>query len=71
VIYVTAGHPKMWHLCFAKAQRDPEETQMRTTIGIATVLAIGLIWSVAVMSEWVPVVSTTAHASPSQHHSVR
>ena len=59
----------MWHLCFAKAQRDPEETQMRTTIGIATVIAIGLIWSVAVMSEWVPVVSTTAHASHSQHHS--
>ena len=69
MIYVTAGHPKMWHLCFAKAQRDPEETQMRTTIGIAAVLAIGLIWSVAVMSEWVPVVSTTAHASHSQHHS--
>ena len=39
---------------------------MRTTIGIATVIAIGLIWSVAVMSEWVPVVSTTAHASHSQ-----
>jgi hypothetical protein len=31
--------------------------QMRTGIGIAVVLAIGLIWSVAAMSEWVPVVS--------------
>jgi hypothetical protein len=30
---------------------------MRMGIGIAVVLAIGLIWSVAAMSEWVPVVS--------------
>jgi len=29
-------------------------------IGIAVVLAIGLIWSVAVMSEWLPVVSADA-----------
>jgi hypothetical protein len=28
--------------------------QMRTGIGIAVVVAIGLIWSVAVMSQWVP-----------------
>jgi hypothetical protein len=44
---------------------------MRTTIGLATVLAIGLIWSVAVMSEWVPVVSASAHASHSHQHSTR
>ena len=34
--------------------------QMRTGIGgigIAVVVAIGLIWSVAVMSQWVPVAS--------------
>jgi hypothetical protein len=31
--------------------------QMRIGIGIAVVLAIGLIWSVAAMSELVPVVS--------------
>jgi hypothetical protein len=30
---------------------------MRTGIGIAIVVAIGLIWSVAVMSQWVPVAS--------------
>ena len=30
---------------------------MRVGIGIAVVVAIGLIWSVAVMSEWVPVAS--------------
>ena len=30
---------------------------MRTGIGIAVVVAIGLIWSVAVMSHWVPVAS--------------
>ena len=34
-----------------------EELQMRTGIGIAVVVAIGLIWSVAVMSQWVPVAS--------------
>jgi len=33
---------------------------MRIAIGIAAVLAIGLIWSVAVMSEWIPVVSADA-----------
>jgi hypothetical protein len=30
---------------------------MRIGIGMAVVVAIGLIWSVAAMSEWVPVVS--------------
>ena len=30
---------------------------MRIGIGIAVVVAIGLIWSVAVMSQWVPVTS--------------
>ena len=34
-----------------------EGLQMRTGIGIAVVVAIGLIWSVAVMSQWVPVAS--------------
>jgi hypothetical protein len=31
--------------------------QMRIGIGIAVVVAIGLIWSVAAMSELIPVVS--------------
>ena len=30
---------------------------MRTGIGIAVVVAIGLLWSVAVMSKWVPLAS--------------
>ena len=39
---------------------------MRTGIGIAVVVAIGLIWSVAVMSQWVPVASPkeVGHAYP-------
>ena len=45
---------------FRQAQRDAEEMQMRIGIGIAVVVAIGLIWSVAVMSEWVPVASADA-----------
>jgi hypothetical protein len=43
---------------FRQAQRgDAEEIQMRIGIGIAVVVAIGLIWSIAAMSEWVPVAS--------------
>ena len=41
--------------------------QMRAWIGIAVVVAIGLIWSVAAMSNWVPVNSAemrTAATSP-------
>jgi hypothetical protein len=34
-----------------------EGTQMRTGIGIAVVVGIGLIWSVGVMSQWIPVAS--------------
>jgi hypothetical protein len=51
------GAPKNMQSLFRQAQRDTEEMQMRIGIGIAVVLAIGLIWSVAAMSEWVPVVS--------------
>lgn len=36
---------------------------MRTGIGIAVVVAIGLIWSVAVMSQWVPVASPEINRS--------
>ena len=38
-------------------QGTERELQMRTGIGIAVLVAIGLIWSVAVMSQWVPVAS--------------
>ena len=38
---------------------------MRTCIGIAVVVAIGLIWSVAVMFEWVPVNSADMSAATS------
>jgi hypothetical protein len=40
--------------------------QMRTWIGIALGITIGLIWSIAAMSKWVPVNSaemTSAHIS--------
>jgi hypothetical protein len=43
---------------FRQAQRgDAEEVQMRIGIGIAVVVAIGLIWSIAAMSELIPVAS--------------
>jgi hypothetical protein len=41
---------------YRQAQRDVEGMQMRAwMVGIAVVVAIGLIWSVAVMSNVVPV----------------
>jgi hypothetical protein len=51
------GAPKNMRALFRQAQRDAEGMQMRIAIGIAVVVAIGLIWSVAVMSELIPVVS--------------
>jgi hypothetical protein len=39
---------------FAKLNRDAEGMQMRKGIGIAVVVAMGLLWSVAVMSQWIP-----------------
>jgi hypothetical protein len=42
---------------------------MRIAIGIAVVVAVGMIWSVAVMSEWIPVVSADAAlATPITYH---
>ena len=40
---------------------------MRTCIGLAVVVAIGLIWSVAVMFEWIPVNSAEMSAATSPH----
>jgi len=38
---------------------------MRAWIGLAVVVAIGLMWSVAAMSKWVPVLSAEmSSASP-------
>ena len=51
------GAPKNMRALCRQAQRDAEEMQMRMGIAIAVVVAIGLIWSIAVMSEWIPVVS--------------
>jgi hypothetical protein len=57
VNYLTLGRRKIWEPYFAKLNANAEGMQMRLGIGIAVVVAIGLIWSVAVMSEWVPVAS--------------
>jgi hypothetical protein len=43
---------------FRQARRgDAEEMQMHIGIGIAVVVAIGLVWSIAAMSELIPVAS--------------
>ena len=36
---------------------------MRTGIGIAVVVAIGVFWSVAAMSKWVPVASAETRSA--------
>jgi hypothetical protein len=41
----------------AKLNGGTEGLQMRIGIGIAVVVAVGLIWSIAVMSQWVPMAS--------------
>jgi hypothetical protein len=41
---------------------------MRTGIGIAVVVAIGLIWSVAAMSKLVPVASAEMRSAPIPPH---
>jgi hypothetical protein len=58
VNYLTLGRRKVCESCLAKLKAT-EGMQMRTCIGIGIVVAvaIGLIWSVAAMSGWVPVLS--------------
>jgi hypothetical protein len=43
---------------------------MRTCIGIAVVVAIGLIWSVAVMFELVPVNSAELKSAATSSHAI-
>jgi hypothetical protein len=56
VNYLTSGRQKNMRLPYRQAQRDVEGMQMRAWMpaGIAVVVAIGLIWSVAAMSNLVP-----------------
>jgi hypothetical protein len=41
---------------------------MRTGVGIAVVVMIGLIWSIAAMSKWVPVSSAEMTSGPIPPH---
>ena len=43
-------------------------TQMRTEVGIAVVVMIGLIWSTAAMSKWVAVSSAEMTSAPVPPH---
>ena len=43
---------------------------MRTLIGIAVVVAIGLIWSVAAMSGWVPVNGAEMSSAAISSHAI-
>ena len=53
--YLTLGRRKNKR-ALRQAQRDVEKMQMRAwMVGIAVVVAIGLIWSFAAMSNLVPV----------------
>jgi predicted tellurium resistance membrane protein TerC len=64
VNYLTSGRTP-----YRQAQGDVEGMQMRARmagIGIAVVVAIGLIWSVAAMSNLVPVVADSDSAAISR-----
>jgi hypothetical protein len=56
---------------YGQAQRDAEGMQMRTGIGIAVVVAIGLIWSVAAMSKLVPVDGSEMRSAATLPHEAR
>jgi hypothetical protein len=43
---------------------------MRTWIGIAVVVAIGLIWSVAAVSGWVPVIGAEMSSTATSPHAI-
>jgi hypothetical protein len=43
---------------------------MRTWIGIAVVVALGLTWSVAAMFEWVPVNSAELKSAGASQHAI-
>ena len=53
------------------AQCEAERMQMRAWIGIAVVVAIGLIWSVAAMSKLVPMASTEMTSAATSLHEAR
>ena len=55
--YLTFGRSKIWKALVRHAQRDSEEMQMerRILIGTAVAVVIGLIWSAAAMSGWIPI----------------
>jgi hypothetical protein len=66
VSYLTLGRRKVWEPYLAKLKAT-EGMQMRTCIGIVVVVAIGLIWSVAAMSKWVPAPSAELSSSAMLH----
>jgi hypothetical protein len=51
----------------AKLNATQSGIQMRRWIGIAVVVAIGLLWSVAAMSKWVPINSTEMRSAAITH----
>jgi hypothetical protein len=54
---LTLRREKLCEHCLAKLNRGTEGLQMRIGVGMTVVVAIGLIWSIAVMSQWVPLTS--------------
>jgi len=66
VIYVTLLQRKVWEPYLAKLNAT-EGMQMRSCIAIVVVVVIGLIWSVAAMSKWVPVSSAEMSSGAMLH----
>jgi hypothetical protein len=65
VNYLTLGRRKNMRTPYRQAQRDVEGMQMLAWM-VGIVVAIGLIWSVAAMSNLVPVVDGSVSAAISR-----
>src|SRR5262245_14297133 len=57
VNYLTFGRRKACDSLLAKLKRRKGKQMRAWMVGMAVVVAVGLIWSVAAMSKWVPVQS--------------
>jgi hypothetical protein len=66
MIYLTLLQRKVCESCLTRLNAT-EGMQMRTCIAIVVVIAIGLIWSVAAMSKWVPMESAEMSSSAILH----
>ena len=65
------GETKKYATRFDLAQPGAEGCKMSIRIGITALVAIGLIWSLAAMSNWIPVNSAEMKSVATSPHVIR